>query len=125
MATNIKILVLPLLIPEKYPALKKELKFWEMATKVDMRKRVPTMFLSLNSKAGQAVLEMDPDKLNMEEGIKLLYEMLDSLFKVDTNQAALLVYRNLENMQDQRLPLQHSIKYSLNEQTCTYLNHRS
>lgn len=47
-------------------------------------------------KARDVVLEMAPDKWNTEERIKLLYENLDSLFKVHINQASLMVYGNFE-----------------------------
>lgn len=39
---------------------------------------------------------MNPGKLNAEEGIKIFHEKLDSLFKMDTNQAALIAYGNFE-----------------------------
>ena len=56
-----------------------------------------SVFLSLSGKAREAVLEMNPDGLNMVEGLKLSYEKLDSLFKMDTNQVVLMEYRNFEN----------------------------
>lgn len=39
---------------------------------------------------------MDPNKLNTEEGMKLLYEMLDTLIRLDTKQGALMAYGNFE-----------------------------
>ena len=39
MATNNKFLASPGLVTEKYTAWEKEMKFWEMATNVDIKKR--------------------------------------------------------------------------------------
>ena len=61
------------------------MKFWEIATPIDKKKRAPTVFLSLTGKAREAILEMDPDELNADNGMKLLYERLDTLFLVDKN----------------------------------------
>ena len=84
----------PPLVPEKYDSWKKEMKLWEMATSVEKKKRAPTVFLSLTGKAREAVLEMDLEKLDAEEGMKALYEKLDSLFKTDKNRAALMAYES-------------------------------
>ena len=48
------------------------------------------MFLTLSGKAREAVLEMDTDDLSSDDGMTKLYEKLDSLFKVDKDQAALI-----------------------------------
>ena len=91
-----KFLAPPELVPEKYRTWKKEMLVWEMATAVSEEKRGPTVFLSLSGKAREAVLEMDLNKLNTKEGLKLLYEKLDSLFEVDKHQAALMAYGDFE-----------------------------
>ena len=87
----------PPLVPEKYDSWKKEMQLWEMATSVEKKKRAPTVFLSLTGKAREAVLEMDLEKLDAEEGMKALYEKLDSLFETDKNQAALMAYESFES----------------------------
>ena len=91
-----KYLAPPELVPENYSSWKKEMRFWEMATPVAKPKRAPTVFLSLVGKAREAVLEMDPDQLNTDTGMDLLYAKLDSLYLVDSNQAALETYGKFE-----------------------------
>ena len=86
----------PLLIPEKYRTWRKEMTFWEMATSVPAAKRAPTVFLTLKGKAREAVLEMDPESLNKDGGMNVLYGKLDKLFKIDSNQAALKAYGDFE-----------------------------
>ena len=56
-----------------------------MATNVNIKKRASTVFLSSSARTREALLG-----LNMDEGMKLFYGRLDSLFKVDTDQVALL-----------------------------------
>lgn len=46
------------------------------------------------------MLKKDPDKLNSEEVMKLFHE---KLFKIDTNQVALMVYGTLENILDHKI----------------------
>ena len=43
------------------------------------------MFLSLEGKAREAVLELDTEVLNSEDGMKNLNEKLDTLFLEDIN----------------------------------------
>ena len=86
----------PKLEPENYESWRKEMRFWEMATNVVAKKRAPTVFLTLSGKAREAVLEMDPEELNDDEGLTKLYLKLDKLFKVDADQAALQVYEKFE-----------------------------
>ena len=69
---------------------------WEMATSITPEKRGPTVFLSLSGKAQEAVLELGPAVLGATDGLNRLYEKLDSLFKIDTAQAALSTYAEFE-----------------------------
>ena len=91
-----KFIAPPELVPESYMTWKKEMRFWEIATPTQKSKRAPTVFLGLKGKAREAVLEMDPEALNTDDGMLLLYEKLDSLFLVDKNQAALEAYGKFE-----------------------------
>ena len=86
----------PELVPEKYASWKKAMVIWELATNVPPEKRAPTVFLSLNGKAQEAILELDPAVLSAKDGMQKLYEKLDSLFKVDSAQAALAAYAEFE-----------------------------
>ena len=86
----------PELVPDKYMMWKKKMAIWEMATTVVEEKRAPTVFLSLTGKAMEAILEINPKELNSKEGMEKLYEKLDTLFAVDTAQAALSAYGSFE-----------------------------
>ena len=51
-----------------------------MATCVEKAKRTPIVFLSLEGKAREAVLELDIVALNSKDGMEKVYEKLDTLF---------------------------------------------
>lgn len=70
----------PVLVKDKYSTWKKEMQIWEMATSLDKTKRAPIVFLSLEGKPREAVLELDVAALNSEDGMAKLYEKLDTLF---------------------------------------------
>ena len=89
----------PLLKPDKYETWKKEMKFWEMATSIELKKRAPTVLLTLEDNAQEAVLEMDANTLNQDDGMKKLYEKLDLLFSEDANQSAFIAYETFEKYQ--------------------------
>ena len=69
---------------------------WEMVTTFSKDKRAPVVFLSLTGKAQEAILELDPLTLNTDTGMDALYAKLDSIFKVDSAQAALTAYADFE-----------------------------
>ena len=78
------------------------MQIWELATSLDKTKRALIVFFSLEGKAREAVLELDTAVLNSEDGMKKLYEKLDTLFLEDINQSAFRAYETFENYQ--RLP---------------------
>ena len=86
----------PSLVPENYEMWKKEMILWEMSTNLDKKKRAPTIFLTLEGKAREAILEMDPNLLNKDDGMEQLYAKLDTLFQEDTTQSALAAYDKFE-----------------------------
>ena len=75
------------------------MELWEMATSIEVKKRAPTVFLTLEGKAREAVLKMDIKTLNENDGMTKLYEKLDTLFKEDSDQSALLAYEAFEKYQ--------------------------
>ncbi len=75
------------------------MQIWELATSLDKTKRALIVFLSLEGKAREAVLELDTAVLNSEDGMKNLYEKLDTLFLEDINQSAFRAYETFENYQ--------------------------
>ena len=92
----------PALLKDKYRTWKKEIKIWELVTSLDKTKRALMVFLSLEGKVREAVLELDTVVLNSEDGMKKLYEKQDTLFLEDVNQSAFRAYETFENYQ--RLP---------------------
>ena len=87
----------PTLLKDKYNTWKKDMQIWELATSLDKTKRALIVFLSLKGKAREAVLELDTEVLNSEDGMKNLYEKLDTLFLEDINQSAFQVYKRFES----------------------------
>ena len=88
---------LPTLLKDKYSTWKKEMQIWEMVTSLDKTKRAPIVFSSLEGKAREAILELDTVLLNSEDGMKNLYEKLDTLFLEGINQSAFQAYETFED----------------------------
>ena len=90
----------PALLKDKYSTWKKEIKIWELVTSLDKTKRALIVFLSLEGEAREEfVLELETAVLNFEDGMKKLYEKLDTLFLVDVNQSAFRAYETFKNYQ--------------------------
>ena len=89
----------PALLKDKYITWQKEMKIWELVISLDKSKRAPMVFLSLEGKAREAVLELDTVVLNSEDGKKKLCEKLDTLFLEDVNQSLFRAYETFENYQ--------------------------
>ena len=87
----------PALFKDKYSTWKNVMKIWELVTSLDETKRALMVFLSLEGTARDAVLELDTAVLNSEDGMKKLYEKLDTLFLEDINQSAFRAYKTFEN----------------------------
>ena len=67
-----------------------------MATNIELKKRAPTVFLCLPEKAKEAIMEMDAELLNKDDGLAKMFEKLDTLYKEDENEAALISYDKFE-----------------------------
>ena len=80
------------LLTDKYSTWKKEMQIWEMARCVKKAKWALIMFLSLEGRAREAVLDLDVVTLNSKDGMEKVYEKLDTLFLEDINQSAFLAY---------------------------------
>ena len=72
------------------------MQMWGLATSLDKTKRALIVFLSMEGKAREAVLELDTAVLNSEDGMKNLYEKLDTLFLEDIKQSAFQAYETSE-----------------------------
>ena len=61
---------------------------------------LPVVLLSLEGKARRAVLELDiGTTLNVKDGMKKLYEKLDTLFLEDANRVVFMAYKSFEQYQ--------------------------
>ena len=73
---------------------KKEISIWQRFTTLSPRKQALAIFLSLTGKAREAVLELDIDTLNTDDGVDRVLEQLDKLYLKDKLQLAYQAYDN-------------------------------
>ena len=66
-----------------YEQWKNEIALWELVTDLDVKKRGLALALSLQGKPREVALEIDPEKLNADNGVKFLVTELDKLFEKD------------------------------------------
>ena len=95
-----KYLAPPALDPEKYAAWKTEMAIWELATPLAAEKRAPSVFLTLEGSSRNAVREISPQELGAADGMKKLYDKLDTLHLADKNVSALLAYEDSKNLKE-------------------------
>ena len=79
-----------------YATWKKEISIWQLFTSLERKKQDPTIFLSLSGQAREAVLELELDKLNDDNGVKNLLEKLDKLYLKDDTYSAYEAYERFE-----------------------------
>ena len=77
------------------------MQIWEMAMCVEKAKCAPIVFLSLEGKAREAVLELDIAAPNFEDGMEKVYKKLDTLFLEDINQSPFSAYKTFKGYQRQ------------------------
>ena len=63
-----------------YTIWKKDTSIWQLFTSLEKKKQAPAIFLSLSGQAREAVLELELDKLNDDNGVKNLLEKLEKLY---------------------------------------------
>ena len=66
-----------------YQQFKNEVKMWELVTDLDKKKRGLALALSLQGKPREVALQMDPAKLNADDGVQVLIVELDKVFEKD------------------------------------------
>ena len=66
-----------------YQQWKNEVKLWELVTDLELKKRGLALALSLQGKPREVALEIDPVKLNADDGVKFLVTELDKLIAKD------------------------------------------
>ena len=79
-----------------YATWKKEISIWQLFTSLEKKKQAPAIFLSLSGQAREAVLELELEKLNDDNGVTNLLEKLDKLYLKDDTHSAYEVYERFE-----------------------------
>ena len=70
--------------------------YWELATSLDIPRRAPVVFLSLEGKASEAASELNIATLNVDDDMKKLYEKLDALFFEGANWSPFTAHESFE-----------------------------
>ena len=79
-----------------YESWLKEIEIWQMFTDLAGVKQGPAIFLTLEGRAKEAVLELDVKNIGSKDGVALIIEKLDSLFLKDKTQSAFEAYDTFE-----------------------------
>ena len=79
-----------------YESWKKEINIWQRFTTLEKRKQALAIFLSLEGKAREVVLEIDIDNLDKDDGVERILTQLDKLYLKDKLQLAYQAYDNFE-----------------------------
>ena len=73
---------------DNYEQFKKDLQIWELFTDLDVKKKGPAVYLSLNKKAREAVRSLTVDQINSATGLKTITDRLDEVYLADKNTRA-------------------------------------
>ena len=99
MATNIK--APPSLSKSSsYNAWLKEIEIWQAFTDLDPNKQGPAIFLSLEGRAREAVLELQVKQISDKDGVSKIINKLDELYLKDKTQSAYEAYDALKALND-------------------------
>ena len=79
-----------------YESWLKELEIWQLFTDISDEKQGPAVFLTLEGKAKEAVLELPTSDIKGSDGVRNIIKKLDSLYKRDEAQIAFEAYENFE-----------------------------
>ena len=79
-----------------YEAWQKEIKIWQAFTDLPAGKQGPGIFLTLEGRSREAVLELDVAKISAADGVKTIIEKLDGLYLKDKTQSAFEAYDAFE-----------------------------
>ena len=111
MATNIK--APPSLSKSSsYESWLKEVAIWQAFTSLEDTKQGPAIFLSLEGRAREAVLELEVKDISNKNGVKTILDKLNTLYLKDKTQSAYEAYDKFENF---RRPSEMSIDDYINQ----------
>lgn len=83
---------------DNYENWKKTLGIWQLVTSLEKSKQGPAIFLSLDSEAQEAILELPQDQIACSEGVKNILTKLDNLYKKDKTQSAFEALEDFEGL---------------------------
>ena len=95
-----------------YESWLKEIKIWQAFTDLADIKQGPAIFLTLEGRAREAVLELEIAKISSKDGVNNIIEKLDSLYLKDKTQSAFEVYDSFEKF---RRPSDTSMSEYINQ----------
>ena len=95
-----------------YDAWLKEISIWQTFTDIDVRKKGPAVFLTLEGKARQTVLELNVKDINCDSGVENIIKCLDKLNLKGKTQTAFETYEKFEKY---RRPTEMTISDFINE----------
>ena len=95
-----------------YDAWLKEISIWQTFTDIDAKKQGPAVFLTLEGKARETVLELDVKEINCDSGVENIIKCLDKLYLKDKTQTAFETYEKFEKY---RRPTEMTISDFINE----------
>ena len=72
---------------------------WQLVTDLDKKKRGLALALSLQGKPREVALELNPDDLNVNDGVDKLVAELDKLFEKDKVDQAYAAYTAFDKFQ--------------------------
>ena len=95
-----------------YDTWLKEIKIWQKFTDLPTSKQGPAIFLTLEGRAREAVLELEVDNIGSDGGVANIIEKLNTLYLRDKAQSAYEAYDTFEKF---RRPAYMSISEYINE----------
>ena len=79
---------------DNYEQFKKDLQIWEILTELDVKKKGPAVYLSLNKKARDAVRNLSVADISDNDGLKKIIQRLDDVYHADKNTRAYTAFQN-------------------------------
>ena len=76
----------------------KEIAIWQAFTSHELKKQGPAIFLTLEGKAREAVLQLEISKINSDNGVKEITDHLSKIYLKDKKQAAYEAYEEFESL---------------------------
>ena len=80
-----------------YERWKKEIKHWQLITKLDKSQQASAVILCLSGNAREAGLELEIDDLNKDDGMDKLIAKLDTLYEKDKLLLAIDAWEDFES----------------------------